>query len=1243
MPTSTPAVGIPSMSGDDERATQLALLEAACDQFNHPATHAAAEHTIADFKRHPQVLANCQYVLAQSQHPSALFYALATVKEVTLAQYATLSPAEVERIRDGLTDYLYSKPDWPRLVREQLALAIALLTKRLWLDLTDDAQRTFWAQLLRCITDGMWARVGLAVIDTVVEVFANRTPGALGLPWEYHYQCKLLFEQHFLLDLYQAVLGLLHRHQAAFQRNPAQPELQLALQVIEKLLTWPFSDPKTAATGPTGLVHATDALTLTSPARISDAALSSEDADEQSDSTIVQPCYPTSWYPTLADAQTLTLFFAFYPVTLDCDSLTSTLQQILIQLTVLPRHVFDTPMEYMHHLTRLLAAHTAVLSTLEAMDWSTDRLATRVYGAAQMVACGLSCHSLANLATLDTFSTYLTHTSRFTSRTHTLWANQLRVHQSTADTLLFEPNNAPLHDEHLGSLADAYDALASIFADLILQSTVHPDSSLTALSAYQSLLDTLNATAAWLTQAYIATMLQASQWLELAEPEQTTAEAGSATPTSVLATTWGKPWDPYVSESQLLAIGSFGRCNIASTLGTLCHTLQECRSTLLDCRSLALTMEAERLCWLIFIAGHILMDHGDGETPLIPLSVLEYSTRCGADSDLVLKTIASILTLIEQLPSQSHPQAGKTQPCAKLAEALFWFMARWTQSYLSAPKDDYTSFSANLAAAYGTDHQPQVSGPVIHRVLDLVATNANNWRSHQSAVYQIIQVVIAMTRNRALKAHLLTLSQLPEWLDSLVALVPCIPRLLRPLLCETLAQIALVKSHPAGMAQFLRSFQTQLLQVLDQPQQGAGQPLPTTLSQVHDALDALYGLVQASDGTNTGSLLAFVQPYLATTLRLLRLYWAQPLVVTRCLYVYRALCRCLDLALVSPEDQHAVCQYIATLFTTYYECHAAVDGPGVAMGLQQAESAFNSDNLQTNEHLTILAQTLSYMVSDQQRSLENHDDFNLVLHTGLRVVVQLADTDHFAEPDVAHAVLQLLSEVATCHPLAVATFSSNLLAQVARVVQAGLTHLMPQISQHAYEILIGLAQSEHIHTLLQTQLCPALLNVVPAGILLEVAPQKALHDFLCQFQPIVCDCLFFQPFDPQLITVAGRTLVALIQCDGQQFQTVLTSAINQHTDPTTRSQLNASFQRFDTALSTALQTQHRQQRQILTSFDHQLSRLSVQSDPQPRLAGYMAKLVSSMAFKEVSHWPSSSIRRPILQLLLETRGFFQQH
>ncbi|KAJ1979387.1 hypothetical protein H4R34_002839 [Dimargaris verticillata] len=1243
MPTTTPALGLPSMSGNDERSTQLNLLEAACDQFNHPATHAAAEHTIAEFKRHPQALTNCQYVLAQSQHPTALFHALATVKEVALAQYAALSPAEIERVRDGLTDYLYSKPDWPHLVREQLTLVIALLTKRLWLDITDDAKRAFWAQLLRCITDGMWARIGLAVVNTVIEVFANRTPGVLGLPWEYHYQCKLLFEQHFLLDLYQAVLGLLHRHQIAFQRNPTQPEFQLALQVIEKLLTWPFSDPKTAATGPTGLVHATDVLILTSTAHISDAALLSEDADEQSDGIIAQPCYPTSWYPTLADAQTLALFFAFYPATLDHDSLALTLQQILFQLTALPRHMFDSPGEYMYHLTRLLSAHSAVLATLEATDWPMDRLTARVYGAAHMVACGLSYHSLSSLVALSTFSSYLTHTSRFTSHTQRLWASQVQVHQSMAGAPSFEINDAPWNDEHLDSLADAYDTLAGALADLVRQTTVHPDPSLVALPTYQPLFDTLNAIAAGLTQAYVETMLHASQWLALVEPDQADPAAGIAAPTNVRSIPWGKPWDPYVSESQLLSIGTFGRSSITSTLGTVGHNLHECGSTLLERRLLAPAAEVERLRWLILITGHILTDHGDGEMPLIPPSVLDCSTRCPLDSDLVLKTITAIMTLIEQLSNESVPQASKPQPYARLVEALFWFMARWVQSYLLAPEDDYTSFSANLAAAYGTDRQLQASDPLIHRVLELVATNGDRWRMDRSVVYQIIQVVLAIGRNRALKARLMTFSQFPEWLTSLISLVLRIPRLLRPLLCEALAQIALVKSHPAGMTQFLRSFQTQLLPVLDHPPGETDHLRPTVLSQVCDALDALYGLVQASDGANTGSLFAFFQPYLATTLQLLRLYWTQPPIVMRCLNVSWALCRCLDLALVSPEDQHTVCQCIATLFTTYHECHAAVDGSGAAVALQQAGPTFSSDSLQTSEHLVLLAQILSYIVNDQQRSLEKQDDFNLVLYTGLRVVTQLVDADLLAEPDVALAVLQLLSEVATRHLLAIATLPSNLLTQVARIVQAGLTHLMPQVSQHAYEILIGLAQSEHINALIQSRLSPALLKAVPAGTLLEMEQRSALHAFLCEFQPIVCDCLFFQPFDPHLITVAGRALIALIQCDGQQFQAVLASAVNQPSDPTTRNQLNASCQRFDIALSTALQSQHRQQDQILASFNHQLSRLGAQSGTLPRLGTYVTKLISSMALQEVSHWPVSAIRHPILQLLVETRGFFQQH
>lgn len=117
----------------------------------------------------------------------------------------------------------------------------------------------------------------------------------------------------------------------------------------------------------------------------------------------------------------------------------------------------------------------------------------------------------------------------------------------------------------------------------------------------------------------------------------------------------------------------------------------------------------EDLHWIILIAGHVLCMDSDGETPMIPSEIMQYSINQNAKSestlDATLKTMASVQRIgVMETDDANHCDhcirimADVLKLCALEASAtevkmghfmspevgctLMWFLRRWCLSFL---------------------------------------------------------------------------------------------------------------------------------------------------------------------------------------------------------------------------------------------------------------------------------------------------------------------------------------------------------------------------------------------------------------------------------------------------------------------------------------------------------------------------------------------------------------------------------
>eukprot|EP00798_Chlamydomonas_sp_ICE-L_P020913 gene20913-27759_t len=87
----------------------------------------------------------------------------------------------------------------------------------------------------------------------------------------------------------------------------------------------------------------------------------------------------------------------------------------------------------------------------------------------------------------------------------------------------------------------------------------------------------------------------------------------------------------------------------------------------------------EQLCWLVRMSAHCLADCGVGETPMLPVALMDACEREGATSGAAIATLCKALL---ELPALVLQDAARPCMSPRLMETCVWSLARWADTYL---------------------------------------------------------------------------------------------------------------------------------------------------------------------------------------------------------------------------------------------------------------------------------------------------------------------------------------------------------------------------------------------------------------------------------------------------------------------------------------------------------------------------------------------------------------------------------
>ncbi|XVF57114.1 hypothetical protein PTKIN_Ptkin06aG0177700 [Pterospermum kingtungense] len=620
-------------------------IEVACTSIQMHINPSAAEATILSLSQSPQPYKACQFILENSQVANARFQAAAAIRDAAIREWGFLSSEDRRSLISFCLCFVMQHASSPEgYVQAKVSSVAAQLMKRGWIDFTGAEKEAFFCQVNQAILDAHGVDVqfiGVNFLESLVSEFSPSTSSAMGLPREFHELCRTSLELNYLKTFYcwarDAALSVTNKIIESGAEIPEVKVCTAALRLMLQILNWEFRhDTNSAKAG----------INVFSAGVRRDSASSN-----RSECVLVQP--GPAWCDVLISSDHVGWLLGLYGALrqkfsregywLDCPIAVSA-RKLIVQFCSLTGTIFPSDNGKMleNHLLQLLSGILqwidppyAVTKAIEEGKSESEMLdgCRALLSIATVTTPYVFDHLLKAIrpfGTLTLLSTLMCEVVKVLMNNNTeeeTWSWEARDILLDTWTVLLVPMDGSGGDALLPP--EGKHAAANLFA-MIVESEIKVASASVANDDGDS--DNL--------QASISAM------------------------------------DERLSSYALIA-----RAAIDVTIPLLTRLFSERFARLHRGRGVIDPTETlEELYSLLLITGHVLADEGEGETPLVPTAIqTHFVDIIEAEKHPVVILSGSIIRLAEQ---SMDPEMRATVFSPRLMEAVIWFLARWSHTYL---------------------------------------------------------------------------------------------------------------------------------------------------------------------------------------------------------------------------------------------------------------------------------------------------------------------------------------------------------------------------------------------------------------------------------------------------------------------------------------------------------------------------------------------------------------------------------
>eukprot|EP00873_Tetraselmis_striata_P034404 jgi/Tetstr1/454668/TSEL_041558.t1 len=480
---------------------------------------------------------------------------------------------------------------------------------------------------------------------------------------------------------------------------------------------------------------------------------------------------------------------------------------------------------------------------------------------------------------------------------------------------------------------------------------------------------------------------------------------------------------------------------LSSLVSHRLHQLQQCASAGSD-PSLAL----EELCWLLRCAGHTLADAGDGETPMVPLQLMELAERLGEGQACPIQELSAALMRVAAI---CLDPAAKAVLSPRLLEVSAANSARWAKTYLMPEEQLPASLAAQYSAA---GNGLQILDTFVKVARELLSGWPGEAQLHLVATKQLLGALVcrqpltaALLRLESWQLLVQDFALRAEWTKQIAS---------RPerALSKALVTAAQGLSTPQEVHQYLSGclqfLPAMLAAVLHHRQAGKD-----FAAEAANALDIIRGAAAATSPTVAATVWGLLEGMLQPLLDVFQAYKSNDVVVTLVIKVAHDLVEAY-ISFINTQQANKLCLWVLQLI----HIHAVKERKGqVVASLSRAMA--EQDELAAYRELRALLKLLTQLTQRDLQELQTDADIPKAVFLGLDIILPSISGQMAHFPKLRHLYFGLLSYMAEVFPEQVAALAAPQFAMLAASLEYGVRQVLEaEALQAAFEATAALGQ-----------------------------------------------------------------------------------------------------------------------------------------------------------------------------------------
>ncbi|XP_034224433.1 exportin-4 isoform X2 [Prunus dulcis] len=1089
-------------------------IELACTSIQMHMNSAAAEATILSLSQTPQPYQACKFILENSQVANARFQAAAAIRNAAIREWGFLSSDNKRSMISFCLCFVMQHANSPEgYVQAKVSSVAAQLLKRGWLEFSATDKEAFFYQVNQAVygihgVDVQFA--GINFLESLVSEFSPSTSSAMGLPREFHEHCRKSLELDHLKTFYcwarDAALSVTNR---IIESDSAIPEVKVctaAFRLMLQILNWEFSTTAFA-----------------------DGVKQGSDSPKRSECNLVQP--GPAWRDVLVTGGHIGWLLSLYGALrqkfscegywLDCPIAVAA-RKLIVQFCSLTGTVFlsDNVQMHEHHLLELLSG---IIQWIDPPD-----------AVSKAIECGKSesemldgCRALLSIATVTTpsvFDQLLKSTRPYGTLT------LLCVLMSEVVKNLMTNNS----EEETWSW-EARDILLDAWTALLVP--INRSGGNVLLPA-----EGKNATA-----SLFALIVQAE--LKAASASAFKDDDSDYLQASIVAL------DERLSSYALIA-----RAAIDVTIPLLTRLFTERFERLNQGRGIIDPTETlEELYSLLLITGHVIADEGEGETPLIPNAMqIHFPQNLEAENHPLVILCSSIIRFAEKC---LEPEMRASVFSPRLMEAVIWFIARWSCTYLMSREENRERNSRNILLKFFGEHN---QGKFVLDIIVRISLTAlmsypgekdlqDSWRDLANAFANEKTLFLLNT------AHQRSLAQT---------------------LVHSASGLRNSEASNLYVRDLMGHMATYLVEMSSKSDFKSIAQQPDIILPVSCLLERLRGAASASEPRTQKAIYELGFSVMNPVLVLLEVYKHECAVVY---LILKFVVSWVDgqISYLEAQETAIVVNFCMSLLQLY-----SANNIG-KISISLSTSLLTEAKTEKYKDLRALLQLLSSLCSkdlvdfSSDSTATHATNISQVVYFGLHIVTPLLSLDLLKYPKFCYDYFSLLSHLLEVYPETVAQLNSEAFSHVLGTLDFGLHHQDVEIVDMCLRALRVLASYHYV----ETSAGKVGLGSHAAG--LKDPGGNFKEGILSRFLRSVLQLLLFEDYSPDLVSSAADALLPLILCEQNLYQRLGSELIERQANATLKSRLTNALQCLTSAnqLSSTLDRKNYQVfRKNLNSF-----------------------------------------------------------